>query len=150
MKPKKIRGERIKSRIRNIIDSINLVGDNLPADFEDFLSLGLAKDGIYKKIEFSIESIIDICNIINSDLELGAPESEDHILDHLDEKKVFNKKTVDLIREMKKFRNILVHKYGDIDDEKAFYNISEGLKDFEIIINEFEVFLHKHDTNNKK
>ena len=91
MKPKKIREERIKGKIRDIIDSINIVGDNLPTDFEDFVSLGLIKEGIYKKIEFAVESIIDICNIINSDLELGAPESEDHILDHIIEAKVHDK-----------------------------------------------------------
>jgi uncharacterized protein YutE (UPF0331/DUF86 family) len=144
MKLKKIREEIIRGKIRDIIDSVNIVGDNLPADFEDFLSLGLAREGIYKKIEFTIESIIDICNIINSDLELGTPESEDHILDHIDKEKVLDKKTVDLIREMKKFRNILIHKYGNIDNEKAFYNVSEGLKDFEKIIRGFEEFLKKH------
>mgnify|MGYP001615723765 CR=1 FL=1 len=143
-KPKKINHERIQSKIRNILDSINLVGDKIPNDFEDFLSLGLIKEGIYKRIEFAIECIIDICNIVNSDLELGIPESEDQILDNLENKKIFNKKIISLIREMKKFRNILIHKYGDVDDEQAFENIKEGLKDFELVINEIENFLKKH------
>jgi len=45
---------------------------------------------------------------------------------------------------MKKFRNVLVHKYGDIDDKKAYEDIKEGLKDFEHIINEIEKFLKKY------
>jgi len=45
---------------------------------------------------------------------------------------------------MKSFRNILAHKYGEINDEQAFESIKEGLKDFEIFINEIEKFLKKN------
>jgi len=144
MKPKTIRKDLIKSKLKDIVDSVNIVGDNLPSSFQDFISLGLIKEGIYEKIEFAIECIIDICNIINSDFELGAPESENQILIHLDKAKIFNKKMLDLIENMKKFRNILVHRYGNIDDEKAYKGIKEGLKDFEFIINEIEKFLKKY------
>ena len=144
MKPREIRKDLIKSKIKDIIDSVNIVGDNFPENFQDFSMLGLVKEGIYKKMEFAIESIIDICNIINSDLELGAPESEEQILIHLEKSKIFDKKILKLISEMKKFRNVLVHKYGDIDDKKAYEDIKEGLKDFEHIINEIEKFLKKY------
>ena len=45
---------------------------------------------------------------------------------------------------MKRFRNILVHKYGEIDDKQAFESIHEGLRDFELFINEIEKFLKKN------
>ena len=96
------------------------------------------KDGIYKKVEFAIESVLDICNIINSDLDLGTPETEESVLDNLEKNKIFDKKVVGLIREMKGFRNILAHRYGRINDELAFENIKEGLKDFDLIIREVE------------
>jgi len=99
MKPREIRKDLIKSKIKDIIDSVNIVGDNFPENFQDFSMLGLVKEGIYKKMEFAIESIIDICNIINSDLELGAPESEEQILIHLEKSKIFDKKILKLINE---------------------------------------------------
>ena len=139
----RIRIEIIEDKIKDIIESINLVEDSLPDNFEDFLSSRIIRDGIYKNIEFSIESVIDICNIINSDLDLGTPETEDSIIDNLDKNRVFNKRVVDLIREMKSFRNILVHKYGEINDKQAFETIGEGLKDFELIIKEIKEFLKK-------
>ena len=37
---------------------------------------------------------------------------------------------------MKGFRNILVHKYGVVDDELVFEMLSEKLGDFELIIKE--------------
>ena len=36
----------------------------------------------------------------------------------------------DMLLDMKGFRNILVHKYGEVDDELVFENLSE-LENFE-------------------
>jgi uncharacterized protein YutE (UPF0331/DUF86 family) len=144
MKKEEIRKDRIKNKIRNIIDSVNFVGENLPEKLEDFIGSRLIRDALYKNMEFAVESIIDICNIINSDLSLGAPENEDTILEHLKNNKIFEENTLDLISEMKKFRNILIHKYGEVDDKVAYENIKEGLNDFEKIIKEIEGFLGKN------
>ncbi len=141
IKKRGLRKNIIEDKIKDIIDSISIVEENFPSEFSSFKQLGLAKDGIYKKIEFSIESIINICYIINADLRLGAPEEEDDIFENLETNKIFNAKILELIKKMKKFRNILVHKYGKIDDKKAFEDIREGLKDFETIIKEIEKFL---------
>ncbi len=48
---------------------------------------------------------------------------------------------IELINEMKKFRNIFIHRYGEIDDELAYETIKEGLKDFEMIVKEVEEFI---------
>jgi uncharacterized protein YutE (UPF0331/DUF86 family) len=45
------------------------------------------------------------------------------------------------IKEMKSFRNILVHVYGEIEDEIAYEEIKNGLKDFEDFEKEIESFL---------
>ena len=44
---------------------------------------------------------------------------------------------------MKGFRNILVHRYGEIDDDIAYEEIKNGLKDFEEFEKEIESFLEK-------
>ena len=139
-----MRKKLIENKLTQVIDDVNLVSENLPDNFNEFKVMGLAKDGIYKRLESAIESILDVCAIINSDLGLGMPEAEENILDNLEFKKIFDKKILDLIKEMKKFRNILVHRYGKINDETAFEDIKEGSKDFELIIEETERFLEKH------
>ncbi len=142
IKKRELRKDLIKDKIKDVLDSIHLVEGNLPADFNSFENLGLIKEGIYKKIEFAIESVIDICYIINADLRLGTPEEEDDIFDNLKVNKIFSERVINLVREMKSFRNILVHKYGKINDKKAFETIKEGLKDFELIVKEIEGFLN--------
>ncbi len=61
-----------------------------------------------------------------------------------DKSNILDAEAIRIIREMKKFRNYLVHKYDDVDDAKAYRDIKEGLKDFEVIVNEIEEFLNKH------
>lgn len=150
IKKRKLREQIVKSKIERLIDSVSFVEENLPKEFEDFKDSRILKNALYKEIEFAIENIIDICNIINSDLRLGVPEVEDDIFDHIENKKIFDKKIIDLIREMKRFRNVLIHKYGEVDDKKAFENIKEGIKDFELIVKEVEEFLEKHKNQEKE
>jgi len=45
-----MRKEIILSKISEIEESIPLIADNMPEDFEEFENLGLLKDGIYKRI----------------------------------------------------------------------------------------------------
>lgn len=139
-----MRKEIIESKLTKIIDSLNVIIENMPDEYDDFSRLGLVKEGLYKKVEFAIETILDICAIINSDLGLGVPGIEDDILDNLEKKRIFKKEVVVKIREMKGFRNLLVHKYGDIDDKRAFESIKEGLEDFSTIVNEIENVLKKY------
>ncbi len=138
-----LRKKDIEKKLSDILDSIELIEKNLPEDFDQFLMIGLKKDGIYKKIEFVIQNFIDLCNILNSDLRLGVPDIEEDIFDHLETKNILSKKTLDIIKEMKRFRNVLVHKYGEINDELAYEEIKKGLCDFEFLIEEFEKFLQK-------
>ena len=75
-KKRALRIELIRSKMADIDESVSLVEANLPPSFEDFSELGLVKDGIYKRMEFSIESIIDILSIINSDLRLSIRKTK--------------------------------------------------------------------------
>jgi|SRR3989344_2100473 len=144
---KLLRINEIEKKVDDIISSLEIIEANLPEELEDFLSMGLTRDGLYKKVEFCIESLIDICNIINSDLRFGIPETEEGIIENMRKNNIFTEKSINILKKIKGFRNILVHKYGDINDSLAFEIIEEGLKDFELIIKEIEVFIVKHKKN---
>ena len=58
-----MRTEIIQTKIKEMQDSLNIIDENLPDSFKKFSDLGLVKDGIYKKLEFCIESVFDICAI---------------------------------------------------------------------------------------
>ncbi len=125
-----MRKDVIKTKLKEIKGSIKLVKENLPGNFEEFSKLGLVKDGIYKRIEYAIEGVLDICAIINSDLELGVPASEEDIVENLVNNDILSSDMGTRIKKMRGFRNFLVHRYGKIDDKVAYENIMEGFADF--------------------
>jgi len=49
------------------------------------------------------------------------------------------------VKEMKGFRNFLIHRYGKINDEVAFKDIKNGLPDFELFKKEVLAFIKKHE-----
>lgn len=133
-----LRRELIKKKIVGIFDNLEVLRSGFPKSFEKFKKMGLEKDGIYKRIEFSIELVLDICNILNSDFNLGIPEDEGNSIDNLEENGKLSGECAELVRKMRGFRNILVHRYGEINDEQAFEMIKEGMGDFKKIIGEIE------------
>ncbi len=143
MRKKKLRSEQIRAKLAEIEESVALVEENLPDSFDEFSKLGLIKDGIYKRIEFAIENVYDICAIINSDLKLDTPESDEGILDNLGHKGILTKEMKDNIRRMKGFRNIVVHRYGTIDDHITYSILVNNIKDFYKFVELIEDYLEK-------
>ncbi len=143
LKKKELRKNEIENKLSKTLDLIESVSKIIPKNFDKFKKNDITRDAIYKRIESSIQNLIDICYIINSDLRLGMPEEEDDIFKNIEKKGIFSKKSIGKLIEMKKFRNILVHKYGEINDEKAYEDIIDGLSYFETIINEMDDFLKK-------
>ncbi len=149
MRKKRLRAEQIRTKLVEIEESTDLVKENLPHSFEDFAELGLVKDGIYKRMEFAIENVFDICAIINSDLRLELPESDEGILENLVNRGILTREMSEMIRKMKGFRNIIVHRYGKIDDEIAYRNLVNNIDDFYRFIDQVEDFLEKMSISDK-
>lgn len=136
-----MRTEIIRKKIAEIRESLEILRDNLPERLEEFESLGLVKDGMYKRIEFCIEDVFDICAIINADLKLGIPRSDEDILEILVRKGIFDEGMKAKLKGMKGFRNIIVHRYAGIDDRLSYEFFSEKLTDFDEFIMRINDFI---------
>ncbi|HPU90816.1 MAG TPA: DUF86 domain-containing protein [Methanofastidiosum sp.] len=139
-----MRKEIILSKISEIEESLSLIEENIPEDFEEFENLGLLKDGIYKRMQYMIENILDICAIINSDLKFTSPGEEDDIINNLVKKEILSQSMGNKVKELKGFRNIIAHRYGKIDDKLSFELIHENLGDFNKIIEKIETILDRY------
>jgi len=139
-----IRTNIIKTKLKIIDENLELVKGSLPERVDEFTALGLIKDGIYKKIEASIQEIISICSIINSDLKLGIPSNRDDIIVALKNNNILSSKMAEKIKRLKGFRNFLVHRYGQINDEVAFNDIKQGLSDFSLFKEEILNFIKNY------
>ncbi len=94
-----------------------------------------------KTIELAIECVIDVLALLVSSLKLGAPKNEDDIIVLLEKSRALSPAMAAKIRGMKGFRNILVHRYGEIDDGRAYSSFQGELKDFSLFEKEINAFL---------
>ena len=140
-----LRVEVISSKLKELKGSISYIKEFLPSD-ASLLNNRKDRNALYKEVESAIQIMIDICAVINSDVVRTAPSDEDSIVLLLEKEKVLSSELSRKILSMKGFRNVLVHRYGNIDDGRAFENITSWLKDFDLFIGEIESFL----AGNKK
>ena len=92
----------------------------------------------YEKIDTSkynfvvaIEAIIDICNRIISKRKLGFPQDYSDVIKLMSQQGVLEKDLVGRLLEMVKFRNMLVHLYWKIENDRLYKYLKENLGDFE-------------------
>jgi|SRR3989344_221718 len=130
MRNKKVDEEKILSKI-DILDSYLEELDEIKInDFEVYVNSIEKKRSIERLFQICIETAIDVCNILVSNLKLGIPSDEDSLFEKLKEKKVISNEMSKILINMKGLRNHLVHKYEDVKDERVFENL-EKLEDFE-------------------
>ncbi len=84
-------------------------------------------------LQLCIESVIDICRILVSGFRLGLPGDENDLFEKLNKNGIVSFPMTRLLRQMKGFRNILVHEYASVDDELVFRYVKTRLGDFEKI-----------------
>ena len=139
--------EFVKKRILSKFSELDSYLDELdsikPNDFEDYTS-SIKKRSCERLLQISIEVVIDICNLLNSNLKLGIPNDEEDIFNQLKNKKVISKSMAEILSDMKGLRNILVHKYGVVNDELIFEVIEEKIDDFGKFKKEILAFLDNY------
>ena len=137
-----MRKELLFSKLKEIKNSVHYVKEFLPSDSK-YLQNRKDKNALYKEVEYVIQLMLDVCAIVNTDIIKESPNDEDGIIESLMKKNIISNNLSKRIHEMKRFRNVLVHKYGDVDDKMAYESIKNGTKDIDLFIEEFEKFLKK-------
>ena len=121
--------EFLKKLRRDIIESINLISDMVNKPYGELSDI--EKYAIRYHIIVLAEAIIALTlHIVRRKYGL-QPETPMHALKILKDKRVATKQEYIDLANMFKLRNLLVHRYWIIDDEKIYYSVK---KDFKNII----------------
>jgi len=125
--------ELIQARIDIIERNLKLLGEialqgyeNLKNSFRDELA---AKHALQE----AIEACLDVANHIISVKGFRRPTDYKDIFNVLREEKIISNELYKKLESMIKFRNLLVHRYGEIETKKLYQIMKLDLKD----INEF-------------
>lgn len=98
---------------------------------EEFLAHEEMIDAAKYDFIVAIEAMIDICNRIISVDKLGYPQDYSDMIRLMGQKGQFQEDLVKQLIEMVKFRNVLVHLYWKIENEKLYDYLKNNLGDFE-------------------
>jgi uncharacterized protein YutE (UPF0331/DUF86 family) len=107
----------------------------------------------YEKVDTSkynfivaIEAIIDICNRVISKRKLGFPQDYSDVIKLMSQQGVLEGDLVGRLLEMVKFRNMLVHIYWKIENERLYKYLKENLGDFEAFKEAIRKYLKKSSS----
>jgi uncharacterized protein YutE (UPF0331/DUF86 family) len=134
--------ERIFAKLDEKTRYIEELKEMLPEE-EEYLQNLVKRRACEKTIEVAIESLIDVSAMIVSAERFGLPASEESILDILVERKVLREELGERLKDMKGFRNILIHRYSHVDDEIVYQNLTDYLDDFNKFGKSIELYFDK-------
>lgn len=120
---------RILSKLSDMVRYVEELREMLPEE-DEYLHDLIRKRACEKTVESAIESLIDIGAMIVSVEQLGLPADEESIFDMLVKKDILSMEVGEKMKDIKGFRNILVHRYGVVDDERVYHYLTTCLNDF--------------------
>ena len=123
--------KRILSKIDELDSYLEELEKIKPADLEEYIENGEKKRACERLLQLVIETMIDTGNLLLIEKKLGLPADEDDVFDKLKKNKVISPEMEKTLSGMKGMRNILVHKYAEVNDELVFEAIHEHLGDFD-------------------
>ncbi|MRG76262.1 MAG: DUF86 domain-containing protein [ANME-2 cluster archaeon] len=132
---------RIFSKLDEMIGYVEELKEMLPEDEEDYLQDLVSRRACEKTIEVAIDSLIDASAMVVSAEKFGLPASEEGIFDILVRRKVISRDLGEILKDLKGFRNILIHRYAHVADDIVYYNLSKYLDDFYLFKSIIESYL---------
>jgi uncharacterized protein YutE (UPF0331/DUF86 family) len=125
-----------KNRILSKLDELNSylveLEEVMPKNYEGYVNSIEKKRSCERLLHISVECVIDVCSLMVKGLRLGLPSGEEDLFERLERKKIISGRMKEKLKLMRGFRNVLVHRYGEVDDELVFENLKsiEDFKDF--------------------
>lgn len=120
------------SRLQGYVDELKAATD---ITWEKYRSDLRAKAFVERFLHLAIEEVIDIANHIVSFEQWREPSGYRDLLQVLSEKGIIPEKQLSRFQNMASFRNMLVHRYENIDEELVYGIFTKHLADFDLYSN---------------
>lgn len=121
-----------RDRILSTLDTLDKYLEQLnmirPSSLEEYEKNLENKMACERLLHLLIETTIDTCYLLVKGLKLGLPAGDESAIDKLSDS--FSAALIEKLKGMKRLRNILVHRYKEIIDERIFDVLENNLGDF--------------------
>ena len=133
--------DAVEARFREINEALSDLGELLDQSFED-LSLHERMSMRYLVIQL-VEAAASVSVHLLSRLYDERAESYAGCFRRLGERKVISEGLAERLASAARLRNLLVHRYWEIDDGRIYSSVKEGVEDFELFKKEVRVSMAK-------
>ena len=142
-----------KKRLLSFLDSVETyvqeLEEHLPPSLFEY-NKNIEKQRFCERtLQLLIEVCIDIANLLVKELKLGLPEEEETVFEKIKEKDIISEEMFEKLKEMKRFRNILIHRYRTIDNSIVYHHAAEERSDFTGFKKEILSFLKEYEKKKK-
>jgi len=121
----------INAMIDLIDENIRLIKDIRSQGYESFSGSFRDIQAAKHSLQESIEACLDIGSHIIAEKGFRRPEDYKEIFRVLEEEGIIDNVLSTKLQEMAQFRNLLVHRYGQIDIKRVYIIMSDDLKDIQ-------------------
>ena len=133
--------EKIIRKFASLDEYLDVLRKLADTPVEDFIRDKILIGSMRYYLQVSVESCLDVANHVIASERYRAPKDYSDSFAVLEEEGVVPGDLSNRLRQMAKFRNRLVHLYGEIDDRQVHAIVQTDLGDIEqfrnIIINRF-------------
>ena len=133
--------EKIFQKFNLLDEYLKILGDIAKKPYDTFIKDKILIGSAKYYLQVSIECCLDVANHIIASERFRAPKDYADSFKVIEEEGLIQEKLGVRLQQMAKFRNRLVHLYGDIDDINIHKYINKDLRDLvefkSIIINRY-------------
>jgi uncharacterized protein YutE (UPF0331/DUF86 family) len=139
----KINIERIKQFAGEIKESLHILRGYIPKGKEQILKDSTILGSIKYNLIVAIQGCIDICNHIVAKKGGRAPQDYGDCFKLMAELGILEENISNQLAQMAKFRNLLIHLYWQVDNERIYEILIKNLDDIEHFLSAIGSFLKK-------
>ncbi|ASJ08886.1 hypothetical protein A3L11_06470 [Thermococcus siculi] len=120
-----------------VLESIEVIRRGMPSSLEEFKSMGLARDGIYKRLEFAIGLVLEGLAEMAREQGIMAISYGD-VVASLKERSLIPGDVAEKAAFLAQLREVLIYDYDLVNDEIAFRDMGEYLQFIEDVMAHLE------------
>lgn len=120
--------------------------------FEEFINDADVRDAVKYRLQTAIQAMMDISNHICARLRLtvAAEEGSGKCIRALEKRGLLSPERATIYAQMIRFRNVLVHLYGEVDDRRVYEIVEKNLDHFRMFLADVDAIIERTHKNNGK
>lgn len=139
--PREINIEKIKTIEKDLLDTSSGIKTLIAVGESAFLKDQKNIYSLRYLLIEAVEAMANICNHILARITGQVPKGYPDCFEKLSDANVIKNDLADRLKKVTSLRNIIIHKYWEIDDSKIFKYTKENVGDFEEYLKQINYFI---------